>query len=210
VIFHVEDILIQKEIIQPDFESVVVAEEPALPHLFLDIETTGENERPAVRPTVYKEASDLLPEKGDAKETDETVGEETRLSITGMIRAFADMGKLSEALALCDKAIAGDKCDPGLYYLRAVILQEENRFDEAVTSLKRALYLDPNHVLAYFTMGNLVLHQGNIKFAKRCFDNALALMGACRREEILPESEGLTAGRFREIIQATINIGALS
>jgi chemotaxis protein methyltransferase CheR len=199
-----------REIIQPAFESFVEAGRPALPHLFLDTETTEENERPAVQQAVYEEILDLLPEKGDTKETDETAGEETPLSITDKVRTLADSGKLSEALALCDKAIAGDKLDPGLYYLRAVILQEENRFDEAVTSLKRALYIDPNHALAYFTMGNLVLHQGDIKFAKRCFDNALALMSACKQEEILPESEGLTAGRFREIIQATINIGALS
>ena len=31
-----------------------------------------------------------------------------------------------------------------------------------------------------------------------------------RLEDILPESEGLTAGRFREIIQATMETGALA
>jgi chemotaxis protein methyltransferase CheR len=205
-----EDILFQKEIIQPTLEILAQAEQPALPHLFLDIETTEANERPEDQQALYEEVLNLLPGKGDTQEEDETAGEKVRIPITGLIRSFADSGKLSEALALCDKAIAGDKLEPSLYYLRAVILQEENRFDEAVTSLKRTLYLDPNHALAYFTMGNLVLHQGDIKFAKRCFDNALALMSACRREEILPESEGLTAGRFKEIIQATINIGALS
>jgi chemotaxis protein methyltransferase CheR len=210
VITYFEDILFQKEIAQPALEIFEETEQPVLPHLFPDGSTTEENEQPAVRQAVYEGVLDILPGKGDAKKTDETAEEDKHISITAMIRTLADNGKLSEALALCDKAITGDKLDPGLYYLRAVILQEENRFDEAVTSLKHCLYIDPNHALAYFTMGNLVLHQGDVKFAKRCFDNALALMTACKREDILPESEGLTAGRFREIIQATINIGALS
>ena len=180
-----------------------------LPHIFLDSDITEENEPPAVQQTFYEEELNLLSEKDDVQET-ETAFEEKRLPITAMIRAFADSGNLSEALVLCDKAIALDKLDPSLYYLRAVILQEQNNYGEAVISLKRTLYLDPNHALAYFTLGNLVLRQGDAKSAKRCFDNVLELIGSCRQEDILPESEGLTAGRFKEIIQATINIGALS
>jgi chemotaxis protein methyltransferase CheR len=209
-VFRFEEIPPQQEIIELAFESVVEAEQPVQSSQYLEGETREEAALTQLRQAVDEEAPDLLQEKGNAKGTDKTVAQETLCSITGTIRTLADSGKLSEALALCDKAIAGDKLDPGLYYLRAVILQEENRFDEAVRSLKRALYLDPNHALAYFTMGNLVLHQGDSKFAKKCFDNALALMSACRREDILPESEGLTAGRFKEIIQATINIGVLS
>jgi chemotaxis protein methyltransferase CheR len=59
-------------------------------------------------------------------------------------------------------------------------------------------------------MGTLVLRRGDAKSARRCFDNALALLSARGQEDILPESEGLTAGRFSEIIHATINIGAQS
>jgi chemotaxis protein methyltransferase CheR len=206
---HYEDILSQKQNEQPALEIFTETEQPVLPQLFPDSETITENEDPAVLQTVYEETLNIFPKKGITKETEETPGEEAQLSITAMIRELADNGKLSDALTLCDKAIADDKLDPALYYLRAVILQEENRFDEAVTSLKRALYLDPNHALAYFTMGNLVLRQGDVNFAKKCFDNVLELVSGCGQEEILPESEGLTAGRFREIIQATINIGAL-
>ena len=206
---HFEDIPYQKEIMQPPLEILADKEQPVLPYLFPDSDITEENEPTAVRQTFSEEGLNLLSEKDDAQET-ETAVEEKRLPVTVMIRAFADSGNLSEALVLCDKAIARDKLDPGLYYLRAVILQEQNNYGEALISLKRTLYLDPNHALAYFTLGNLVLRQGDAKSAKRCFDNVLELIGVCRQEDILPESGGLTAGRFKEIIQATMNIGALS
>ncbi|MCJ7523800.1 MAG: chemotaxis protein CheR [Candidatus Aminicenantes bacterium] len=127
-----------------------------------------------------------------------------------LIRALADQGKLNEALALCVEALASDKLNPGLHFLRASILQELNRIDEAGVSLKRTLYLDQNFLLAHFALGNLGLRQGKTRAAKKHFENVLTLLKENRPEDILPESEGLTAGRFREIILASMEIGALA
>jgi chemotaxis protein methyltransferase CheR len=127
-----------------------------------------------------------------------------------LIRALADQGKPGEALALCAEALAADKLDPGLHFLQASILQELNRIDEACVSLKRTLYLDQNFLLAHFALGNLGLRQGNKRAAKKHFENVLALLKGNRTEDILPESEWLTAGRFREIILATMKTGALA
>jgi chemotaxis protein methyltransferase CheR len=143
-------------------------------------------------------------------ETIEKVAVETPPSKVLSIRALADQGKLPEALALCEEALASDKLDTGLHYLRAIILQELDRMEEAGASLKRTLYLDPDFMLAHFALGNLALRQGGGRAAKKHFENALVLLNACREEDILPESEGLTAGRFREIINATIETGALA
>jgi chemotaxis protein methyltransferase CheR len=126
------------------------------------------------------------------------------------VRALANQGKLDEALAASERAIAADKLNPALYYLDATILQEEDRDGEAMAALKRALYLDPRFVLAHFSLGNLAQRRGNAMAAKRSFENALALLGACGQDDILPEAEGLTAGRLREIIRATLQTGALT
>lgn len=133
--------------------------------------------------------------------------DETLQSMELSIRELANQGKLAEALASCERAIAAFKLDPALYYLRATILQEQTMHSEAITALKRALYLDPNFVLAHFALGNLSLRQGNVSAAKKCFRNVLALLSTCGQEDILPESEGLTAGRLREMIRATMQIG---
>lgn len=207
---HFQDIPHQKESTPSPLKIPADTEPPALSHLFSDENITEDHELSTVQQTSDKEELNPFGEKADERETEKTIVEETPLPITAMIRAFADSGNLSEALVLCDKAISLDKLDPRLYYLRAVILQEQDHYGEAVTSLKHALYLDPNHALAYFTLGNLALRRGDINSAKRCFANALELIGACRQEDILPESAGLTAGRLKEILQATIKMGALS
>lgn len=127
---------------------------------------------------------------------------------TGTVRMLANEGRLVEALACCDDALAVSKLAVDLYYLRAMILQELHRDDEAIGALKHALYLDPGYLLAHFALGNLTHRQGDARTARRCFLNVLALLADCREDQVLPESDGLTAGRFREIIQATLTMGA--
>ena len=143
-------------------------------------------------------------------ETIEKTIEEALPSNALSIRALADQGKLPEALALCEEALSSDKLNPGMHYLRAIILQELNRIEEAIVSLKRTLYLERNFVLAHFALGNIVLRQGKAPASKKHFENVLTILKENRPEDILPEAEGLTAGRFREIIQATMETGAMA
>jgi chemotaxis protein methyltransferase CheR len=126
------------------------------------------------------------------------------------VRALANLGKLAEAWSACEQAIAVDKLNPGLYYLDAIILQEQNQDDEAMTAFKRALYLEPNFIMAHFSMGNLLLRRGNMPAAKKSFKNVMTLLSEHGQDETLLESEGLTAGRIKQIIRATLQTGALT
>jgi chemotaxis protein methyltransferase CheR len=119
-----------------------------------------------------------------------------------MARACANQGRLAEAVAWCEQAIAADKLNPACQYLLATIQQEQGQGDAAAQSLTRALYLDPDFVLAHFALGNLRLAQGRHREAQRHFDTALALLHAHPHGEPLPESEGLTAGRLTQIISS--------
>jgi chemotaxis protein methyltransferase CheR len=131
--------------------------------------------------------------------------QETPRAITLLVRTYANQGRLTEALEWCESAIATDKLEPELHYLHANILQERGVTEEAIASLKKALYLSPDFVLAHFALGNLLLREGRSRAANKHFENALSLLGAYDPEEILPESEGMTAGRLREIIRLTIH-----
>jgi len=115
-------------------------------------------------------------------------------------RAHANQGQLTEARAWCERALATNKFDPGLYYLHATILLECGQESEARLSLTQALYLDQRFVLAHFTLGNLARQRREIKEAEKHFEKALALLQRYRPEDILPESEGMTAGRLEQII----------
>ncbi|OGG02368.1 MAG: hypothetical protein A3F83_12320 [Candidatus Glassbacteria bacterium RIFCSPLOWO2_12_FULL_58_11] len=119
-------------------------------------------------------------------------------------RSYANQGNLSEALRWCDKMVAADKLNPGSYYLQASILLEEGRIEAATASLKKALYLEPDFVLAHFALGNLALQQGNSREANRHLNNALKLAKTYDQGGPLPEADGVTAGRLSEIISRMI------
>ena len=115
-------------------------------------------------------------------------------------RQCADMGDLPMAQKWCEAAISTDKLNPISYYLRAMILQEEGRAEEAIQALKQTLYLQPDLVLAHFALGTLTQQQGRPREAEKHLDNALQLLQFYRPEDILPQSEGITAGRLTEMI----------
>lgn len=115
-------------------------------------------------------------------------------------RRCAGEGRLVEAIAWCEKAIDTDRLNSAHYYLLAIIRQEQGQVEAASQSLARALYLAPDFALAHFALGNLCLSQGRRTEADRHLANALAVLGACAQDEILPEADGLTAGRLAEII----------
>lgn len=121
-------------------------------------------------------------------------------SCHAMARACANEGKLADASQWCEKAIASDKLNPTLYYLFATIRLEQGQGDAALQLFNRALYLAPEFVLAHFALANQCLSRGRHRDAERHFGNALALLRVQRNDEVLPESDGLTAERLIQII----------
>ena len=115
-------------------------------------------------------------------------------------RTYANEGNLTAALAWCDKAIASDKMAARAYYLRATILQEQGSLPEALLAFQQTVYAEPQFVLGHFALGNLALHQGKLKESRKHFENVLLLLAKYDAEDIVPESEGLSAGRLREMI----------
>jgi chemotaxis protein methyltransferase CheR len=139
----------------------------------------------------YAEVSEML-------QQNDLTSEEQILAI----RAYANQGKTDRALQSCAMAITADKLNPGLHYLYATLLQEDHQLEKAAASLKRAIFLDSNFVLSYYSLGRIYRRLGDVTSAKRCADNVLTILNTCGQDEILLESGGLTAGRFREIVIA--------
>jgi chemotaxis protein methyltransferase CheR len=127
-----------------------------------------------------------------------------------LARVRANAGRLAAAREACEGAMALDKLNPGRHYLHATILQEMGFVEEAVRSLKRALYLDQNFVLAHFNLGSIFLRLGKNREAERHLENARSVLSTLRRDALVPESEGVTAGRMEEIIAMTLREAALT
>ncbi len=145
----------------------------------------------------YAEAAQLL-----ARQVSQEPGDAEAMGL--LVRACANLGRLAEALAWCEKALTADRLAVSLHFLKAAILQEQGRGDEAVAALQRVLYLEPDHLMAHFFIGNLLHQQGKDPEAIPHFTRALALLDPKTQNDVVPESEGITAGRLRQIIEATL------
>jgi chemotaxis protein methyltransferase CheR len=115
-----------------------------------------------------------------------------------LTRARANEGRLDEALAWSERWIVADKLDAAAHYINAMVLQELGDREQARRSLQRAIYLKPDFALAHFALGHLT--EDSRSRVNRHFENALELLRQMPAEEIVPESDGLTAGRLSEII----------
>ncbi|MBI2434702.1 MAG: tetratricopeptide repeat protein [Candidatus Hydrogenedentes bacterium] len=126
-----------------------------------------------------------------------------------LARVHANQGDLAGALAWCGRALAADRLDPSCHYLQAMILQETGELEEAAASLRLALYLDPDHILAHFALGDLARRQRRGQEAQRQWRNALTLLAKVPGETPLAEADGLTAGRLTEILRSAMEQEAL-
>ena len=156
--------------------------------------------RSAFAPEVLREAGAEQAKEAEDADSPEHDGHDERDTPRRKARACADEGRLAEASAWCEQAIAADKLNPAHYFLLAAIEQERGQSETAERSLGRALYLEPDFALAHFALGNLCLSGGRQREARRHFGNALTLLRACPADALLPESDGLSAGRLVEII----------
>ncbi len=125
---------------------------------------------------------------------------------TLLIKALANKGDIKEAIIKCEEAITKDKLNLGLHYLCATILIENNETEKAISALKKVNYLNPDFVLADYTLGNIYLKQTDFQKAKKHFENALTILKKYNDNDEIAESDGITAGRLKEIINNTINL----
>jgi chemotaxis protein methyltransferase CheR len=164
--------------------------------------------KPKQSASALLEEAAILYRKGFYKEAENSLreiissGYSSQEMLVLFTKILANQGKLEDAFHWCEKAVSADKCNPHLYYLLAIILEEQKKVEEAKASLKKALYLDNNFVLANFALANLSLRLGKIAEARKHFVNTSEILSKCEPDEILPESEGITAGRLSEMIGA--------
>jgi chemotaxis protein methyltransferase CheR len=115
-------------------------------------------------------------------------------------RALADKGDLHRAFALCESALESDKLNPSLHYLKASILQELGRPEEAESALQSTLFLDGNFTPARVMLGAIARGQSRKAEACRHFRVALSLLEQMPSDSVLPETDGITAREMAEMV----------
>lgn len=124
-----------------------------------------------------------------------------------LARSYANIGKHQEAEIFSEKALQIDKTNIAYRIFNATILHECGKMNLALSSYKKVLYLDPDFVIAHFSIATILKSMEKRDECQKHFNKSLELLINYSDEEILEASEGLTAGRIREIITSiTANI----
>jgi len=126
-------------------------------------------------------------------------------SMVLLARALANQGELAGARQWCLRAVQEEKLNPGNYYLLAFICQELGQIKDAADFIRQALYLDHNFVLAHFLMGRIAGQLNDSDGEKKYLENALNLLLNMESGEILPFSDGMTAGQLLGIVRSMLD-----
>ena len=148
-----------------------------------------------------------------AKAERRTNGADTREAAkqaAGEARLLADKGELKQALTQCDAALEGDKLNPSVYYLKASILQELGRPNEAERALQSTLFLDGSFALARVMLGAIARGQSRSREAAIHFRAALSQLEQMPSDSVLPEADGLTAGEMAETVASLMESECVS
>ncbi|HWQ67949.1 MAG TPA: CheR family methyltransferase [Methanospirillum sp.] len=134
-----------------------------------------------------------------------TPGAKERGEMELLARAFADQGEIERSLGWCDRILGVDPLTPGVYHLKAVILQERGESSAAVQSLRQALYADPDYVPAHLMLGMIMMNQGNQTDARRHYQVALKIVSAMDDDYPVKETDGMPASKVREMLTVLLN-----
>lgn len=153
----------------------------------------------------YEEAITHLAAELETLEEKPLLASQAAQAMALLARLYANLGRLKDSLDWCNQAISIDKVNPRYHYLLATILQERGVLSEAREALKRTLFLDQKFIIAQFALGNIWRAEGKTVEARRHFKNALGLLKSHARNDVLPESDGLSAGRLEELIISVLD-----
>ncbi|TAN41107.1 MAG: glycosyltransferase family 41 protein [Nitrospirae bacterium] len=86
-------------------------------------------------------------------------------------------GMLKESAALCAAAIESFPDDADILHLCGVIESENKEYQNAITSIKKALIINPNMPSAYNNLGVALSESGQLDEAIEAYSKAVSLMG---------------------------------
>jgi len=107
-------------------------------------------------------------------------------------RALLDAGRLPEALAHLDAALARTPLRPALHLQHALVLAELGRLAEAEDAARRALYLDRGAPFLHHFLALLRLQRGDAAAAARGFRTVEAMCSRMGGGDDVPLSEGMS------------------
>jgi len=120
--------------------------------------------------------------------------------------ALANLGKLEEAVKLCQESLLQEPTNKFTYFTYAMVLAELNRFEESESALRKTLFLDNTFVAGHFQLGLLLLRNKRQEAGVKSLQNALTIAGSKDPSQIVPGSQGVCYGHFAVTVKHEIDL----
>jgi chemotaxis protein methyltransferase CheR len=114
---------------------------------------------------------------------------------------WADAGRWAEARHWVELAVEQDVFLAEGHFLLGLVHYQEGDLGQALAAIKRVVYLDRDAVLGHLWMANLYRELGDESRAQKSLENTDRLLAEWSPEALIPWSDGLTAGRLRQIVR---------
>lgn len=167
--------------------------------------------RPPEKITLALSDPDILFQKGHYKHCIDnclhsiSLGKLNNKIFSLLVKSYANSGLFSAGEEIIAKILDAKTATPEMYYIYASLLNEQNDLRQTEVILKKAIYLNHKHVLSHLMLGNVFLKLEKKHMAIKHFETLISLLSEYNENEIVPESEGLTAGRIKELTSQIIN-----
>jgi chemotaxis protein methyltransferase CheR len=122
-----------------------------------------------------------------------------------LVKSYANLGFLTDGEKVIGNILEKHAATPEMYYFYASLFNEQNDFVQTEVNLKKAIYLNHRHVLSHLMLGNVFRYNGKTQLAIKHFETTLELLKKYDDHEIVPDSDGMTAGSIKELTQQIIN-----
>ena len=119
-------------------------------------------------------------------------------------KAYANSGKLTQAIASCRQIMATKDSDIKACYLLACIMQEKGEPQTAKKYLKRIIYFHPAYTAAYVELAALYESDNDFKRAKKMWSNALNLLSRTPPDDLIAPYDQVRALTLTRHIQRLI------
>jgi chemotaxis protein methyltransferase CheR len=126
-------------------------------------------------------------------------------SVWTLAKEAADREKWDEALAWLAQMEEQHSFRPELHYLRGLVQMAAENADEALWSLRQAVYCEPMFALAHYSLGELYERQGEYRLAVRHWRQALEATAGLEPQHHLPFADDLTVEMLQGLLTYRFN-----
>lgn len=122
-----------------------------------------------------------------------------------LVKSVANSSNFIEGDKILKKILSTTTANAEMYYLYANFLMEKNEAQQAESLLKKAIYLNHKHVLSHFMLGDIALKNDKKQISKKHYETVIELLEEYQDNDIISDSEGLTAESLKALAASFIN-----